>query len=78
MKVDEKDLVPFKASEMKIGGYFYLRDEQDQAEFYLCQITEDDLAIDSRKTRLSKMTAEFSKKGLLFKNRNRAWEPLMK
>ncbi len=76
MKIEEKELVPFKASELKLGGYFYLKNLVT-GEFNLCIIDEETVK-SAAWPHLRLATNQFSKEGRLFINRNRPWEPLNK
>lgn len=70
--IDVKDLMKFTASELKVGGVFYIKN--DDGTFSRCRIDEGDLKDGKRKAFLSSETARFSKEGRLFRRINKPWK----
>jgi hypothetical protein len=70
--MDKTDLQPFKASDLKIGGYFYLKKLDDT--FSVCRITNEDLEKEYMKVYLRKVTQEMSKSGRLFVRISDPWK----
>ncbi len=74
MKLTEdqkKDLRPFKANELVLGGYFYVSDPVTK-EFHLAQVTEFEMQWRPTSTRMN--TARLSKENRLHVRINRPWK----
>ena len=61
MVIDEKELKPIKASEIKIGGIFYLKIGE---EYYTCCIHPEEVA--HHPLHLKEWSKQFSKENRLF------------
>lgn len=72
-KIDPKDLRPMKASEFKIGGYFYRKN--DDGTFSVCCITEYELSNPASAQFLRLKTQQLSKEQKLFVRISNPWKP---
>jgi len=70
--IDATDLRPFKFSELKIGGTFYLKN--DDGSFSMCSISEVEIKDPMRAAILKFETEKFEKEGRLFVRINRPWK----
>lgn len=70
--MDTTDLRPFRAAELKIGGYFYLKN--DDGTFSTCVINNTDLKFECVKDHLRSITQEMSKSGRLFVRISDPWK----
>lgn len=71
--MDVKDLRLFKASELKIGGYFYLKNYD--GNFILCKIDKSELENKEYAHFLRLKTQEYSKANRLFVRISNPWMP---
>jgi hypothetical protein len=69
--IDPKDLRPMKATELQIGGVFYLKCEDG---FHTCRIFKEELKSEIRRQELKKLTEQYSKEGRLFVRINKPFQ----
>ena len=62
--IDAKDMRPMKASELKLGGMFYWKD--DSGKFHSAQIYEDEVKNKSRADALRNWVEKLAREGKLF------------
>lgn len=67
--IDPKDLRPFKASELQIGGTFYRLDKDG---FHSCCITKEDTQ-GPLKVQLRNLTIQYAKEERLFVRISKPW-----
>lgn len=70
--IDVTDLRPFKFSELKLDGVFYLKN--DDGSFSMCVIYESEIKDPVKAAMLRFLTQKYCEQGRLFVRINKPWK----